>query len=109
MAGCHKAATDPFGAGTGDADRIGCAVAGAGDFTRVCTIDRVAEPDGLILTIRHPDGGFRRLRVTRDGRGVVAADGSEAVGVGIAGDNQIEVTVGKDRYRLPATVKRSGA
>lgn len=108
LAGCHKAATDPFAESGKDAERIDCAIAGASDYTRVCTIDRVAGPDGLILTIRHPDGGFRRLKVTTDGHGVVAADGSAAATVAVAGDRQIEVTVGKDRYRLPATVKRQG-
>lgn len=108
LAGCQKAATDPFAESGKDAERIDCAVSGASDYARVCAIDRAEGPDGLILTIRHPDGGFRRLKVTTDGRGVVAADGSEAATVGIAGDKQIEVTVGKDRYRLPATVKRQG-
>ncbi len=109
LAGCRQAATDPFAESGKDTDRIDCAVAGSGDFAPVCAIERIEGPDGLTLTIRHPDGGFRRLKVTTDGRGVIAADGSEAAAVGIAGDKQIEVTVGKDRYRLPATVKRSGA
>ena len=56
--------------------RVKCALAGAAAFRRVCTVDREQGPEGLILTIHHPDGGFRRLLVTRDGRGVVAADGA---------------------------------
>ena len=59
-----------------------------------------------VLTIRHPDGGFRRLRITADGRGVIAADGAEPARVSVIGPADIEVAVGGDRYRLPATVKR---
>ena len=62
---------------------------------------------GLMLTVRHADDGrFHRLLVTRDGRGVVAADGAERAVVAIAGDG-IEVVIGGDRYRLPATVRRA--
>lgn len=55
--------------------------------------------------MRHADGGFRRLLVTHDGRGVVAADGAEAAVVATVADNMIEVTLGNDRIRLPATVR----
>lgn len=78
---------------------------GADDvFRKACTIDRTQTSDGLILTLHHKDGGFRRLLVTRDGRGVIAADGAERATVKIVGTHEIEVTVGSDRYRLPATV-----
>ena len=40
-----------------------------------------------------------------DGRGVIAADGSEPAKVMIIGDGVIEVAVGGDRYRLPANTK----
>jgi hypothetical protein len=68
-------------------------------------MERMSGPDGTILTMRHPSGGFRRLLVTRDGRGVVAADGADPAAVAVIADNRIEVTVAGDRYRLPATVK----
>ena len=55
--------------------------------------------------VRKPDGGFRRLRVTRDGRGVVAADGAERAQVTIIADDRIEVSIGGDTFRLPATVR----
>lgn len=83
-----------------------CAVDGARAFTAVCDVERVEGDDGLTLTLRHPSGGFRRLRVTKDGRGVIAADGAEPAVVASLGVDLIEVTVGTDRYRLPATVKR---
>jgi hypothetical protein len=88
-----------------DDGRLMCALAGAEAFERVCTIERIAGPEGTTLTIRAPDGGFRRLLITSDGRGVVAADGAERAVVTIVADNQIEVALAGDRYRLPATVK----
>ena len=107
VAGCdRKPAADPFAESGTATERVACALADSTTFTRSCAIERLQGPDGLVLTIRHPDGGFRRLKVTKDGRGVVAADGSETATVSIAGDRQIEVAVGGDRYRLPATVKR---
>lgn len=86
-------------------ERVACAVRGSPAFEEVCTIERTVSDDGPVLTIRHPDGGFRRLRITRDGRGVVAADGAEPAAVAIVGDGAIEVAIGGDRYRLPATVR----
>lgn len=85
--------------------RIPCAIGGKGDFTLVCTIERQQTQDGLILTIRHPDGGFHRLRVTTDGRGVIAADGAIAAAVSVIDKDAIEVALEDARYRLPATVR----
>ena len=85
--------------------RVECALKGAEAFDRICTIDRVAGAEGLTLTIRSPDGSFRRLLVTHDGRGVIAADGAAPALVSVVADNRIEVTIENDRYRLPATVK----
>jgi hypothetical protein len=74
---------------------IGIACArGDAAFASACTVEQAQGSDGLILTVRHPDGAFRRLLVTQDGRGVIAADGAE-------------VALGGDRYRLLATIKTS--
>lgn len=78
---------------------------GSGGFARTCTVDRADSAAGLVLTVRHPDGAFHRLLVTKDGRGVVAADGAEKAVVTVIGTGEIEVALGGDRYRLPATVK----
>jgi len=86
-------------------EKIDCAPAGTPDFTRNCTVDRLESSEGLTLTVRNPDGGFHRLQVVSDGRGVIAADGAEAAKVTVVGDGRIEVAIGGDRYRLPATVK----
>lgn len=84
--------------------RIECAVDGAADFTRVCTIERRPGPE-VLFTVRAPSGSFRRLAATSDGRGVMAADGAEPASVRIVGRDLIEVSIGGDRYRLPATIR----
>lgn len=86
-------------------DRIDCAIAG-GAFEHVCTVERTTGKDGLTLTVRAPSGSFRRLEVTGDGRGIAAADGAEPAKVTVIGPGRIEVAIGGDRYRLPATVKQ---
>lgn len=88
------------------AERIECAVAGSQDFQPVCAVDRAQSPEGLTLTLRGPSGSFRRLLVTKDGRGVVAADGVEQATVTPLGSDRIEVAIGGERFRLPATVKK---
>ena len=60
---------------------------------------------GAILVVGKPDLGYRRLQIATDGRGVISADGSEPAKVTIIGDGVIEVTVGGDRYLLPANTK----
>lgn len=84
--------------------RIACATGGATSFTPSCTVERDTSEGALMLTIRHADGGFRRFRV-EPGKGVAVADGAEAAVVTPVGPKQIEVIVGGDKYRLPATVK----
>lgn len=114
LAGCGAAKTDPHRLAEVEAGqrraadeqgRIVCARAGSPDFARVCTLDRLSGPNGLVLTLTHPDGGFHRLLVTRDGRGVIAADGAEPAALRVISPGEIEVSLGGDRYRLPATVK----
>jgi hypothetical protein len=84
---------------------IECAAKGVAAFTRSCTVDRTESDQGLVLTLRHKDGAFHRLLVTKDGRGVIAADGAEKAVVTVLDAGRIEVTLAGDRYRLPATVK----
>ena len=88
------------------AERIECAVEGETAFQPVCSVERAMAPGGLTLTLRAPSGGFRRLLVTKDGRGVVAADGALPATVTPNGPDRIEVEVAGDRYRLPATVRQ---
>ncbi len=72
---------------------------------RTCTVEQTRSERGLILTVRHADGGFHRLLVTGDGRGVIAADGAEPAQVTIPDAASIDVAIGGSRYRLPATIK----
>jgi hypothetical protein len=118
LAGCNGKLSDRAEQARQDANlqaiedaegKIECAPPGANEFAYVCAIDRVRSQDGLFLTLRHPDGGFQRLLVTTDGRGVIAADGAERAVVTPIAANRIEVTLGGARYRLPATVKPGGA
>jgi hypothetical protein len=104
-AGCQRQAPDPVIEAAAHATTVSCALAGAAAFSSDCTIEKLVSGDGLALIIHHPDGGFRRLIVTTDGRGVITADGAQAALVSIVDPATIEVTVDKDRYRLPATVK----
>lgn len=90
-------------AAAADAGRIDCAI-GTGAFAADCTIERTAGDGDTILTVRQPDGGFHRLQITRDGRGVIAADGAETAKVIVIGADRIEVAIGDARYRLPATI-----
>ena len=85
--------------------RIDCAVEGAAELGRVCTIERISGGGEVSLVLRHPSGGFRRFLVATDGRGVAAADGAEPATVSVIADDRIEVAVAGDRYRLPASVK----
>jgi hypothetical protein len=84
--------------------RIECALGGAVEFVRACTVERTPGPD-VLLTLRSPSGSFRRLVATEDGRGVMAADGAEPASVKAIGKNLIEVSVGGDRYRLPVRTR----
>jgi len=118
LAACHAQLPDKAATARAEAQRraiaeaegkIECAPPGARAFAFACAIDRTQTQDGLFLTLRHPDGGFRRLLVTTDGRGVVAADGAEPAKVTPLGADMIEVALGGARYRLPATVRQAKA
>ncbi|NML11666.1 hypothetical protein HHL08_16170 [Sphingobium sp. AR-3-1] len=111
LAGCggeaassHDNSTAVADAAPVDDGKADCALAGSGEWARDCLVERVGE----MLTLRHPDGGFRRFRVLADGRGLAAADGAEAAKLSILDDKRIEVVAGDDRYRLPARMAGSG-
>ena len=85
-------------------DRIACALAGAAQYRQGCAVERHREDGRLVLVVHHPDGGFRRFQVVTDGRGLLEADGAEALRSRLSG-SMLEVAVGRDRYRFPATLK----
>jgi predicted small lipoprotein YifL len=112
LAGCGEPApsSSPNQAGVAaeaepvDDGKADCALAGSHDWVHECPVERA----GKMLTLRHPDGGFRRFHVLDDGRGLEAADGAEAAKLTILDDKRIEVVAGGDRYRLPAQIGAAG-
>lgn len=105
LAACSQGATEGTAAAADEDfdDRIACAVAGAATFARACQVERTEVDGAPILVVRHPDGRFRRFEVMSDGTGLAAADGAQRAQVSL-GEDGIEVTVGNDRYRFPATI-----
>lgn len=104
VAGCTP--SEPESLTGDDESRIACALGDETEFTEQCDAERVQNGAVHELVMRHPDGGFRRFEIVSDGRGLVAADGSEEAVVTPLTDGRIQLSVGGDRYRLPATVKR---
>ena len=104
LSACHSQPETAPAEPVAKADLIPCAT-GTAALAAACAVDLAPGPDGQLVTVRNPDGGFHRLLVTGDGRGVIAADGAQAARVTTVDANTIEVAIGPDRYRLPATVK----
>lgn len=84
--------------------RIECRSGDAEPFARACSIETFDSAEGRLVTVRKPDGGFRRLRIGSDGHGIAAADGAEQVRVANLRDGRILVSIGGDHFRLPGTV-----
>lgn len=92
----------------GPLDPIACAVGGKAELTDVCMVQRVREQGELLLVVRQPDGASRRFRVTRDGTGLVLANGETPDRRVLVG-HTLDVTVGADRYIFPASRKDDSA
>lgn len=103
LAGCSRQPTTAPKEPVADANLVACAH-GTAALAKACAVELSRGPDGQLVTVRNPDGGFHRLLIATDGRGVVAADGAERARVTTIDANTIEVAIGGDRYRLPATV-----
>ena len=93
---------DKASAARGEA--IACALGGAAEFKPVCAVERDRQGDTLFLVVHHPNGGFRRFEVLRDGRGLAVADGADEGQVQVASDALVAAVAG-DRYRFPATIR----
>jgi hypothetical protein len=104
LVGCSgETQRDPV-AGADDS-RVACALGSDTEFAQKCDVERVQNGDRRELVLRHPDGGFRRFEIVTDGRGLIAADGAEQAVVTPLEDGRIQLSVGDDRYRIPATIK----
>lgn len=97
LAACSPTSGD----GKQDRETLPCALNGAATFAPACALERSRSADGVILTVRHPDGGFRRFIETGEQGGVAPADGAERA-VFSRSEGGIEVLIGGDRYRFPA-------
>lgn len=103
LAGCSPAAMPEIA----EDSLIDCAI-GEAPMARDCVVERSRVDEALFLTVRHPDGTFRRFEVLSDGTGLAAADGAEQAQVNLA-DGGIEVLIDGGRYRFPATIRSDAA
>ena len=99
LTACSQGAT---GTPPSDESLVECALSGAAAFARDCSVERGHDEDGAFLVVRHPDGGFRRFQIARDGA-LATADGAEAARL-TSREGVTEVAVANDRYRFPATI-----
>ncbi len=102
IAACKQTPTTSFGEVVKPDAQLECAIGADDAWSKDCILER----DGDLLTIRHPDGGFRRLRILSDGRGLEAADGSEQAAIQIVDQGRLEARIGGNRYRLPARMEQ---
>lgn len=89
------------------AQRIECAIGPGAEFGADCLVERAEAEGAIVLTVRHPDGGFRRFEQLADGRGLAAFDGADPVEQELTG-GLLEVRVAGDRYRFPARPRQGG-
>ncbi len=103
---CSAGAEQPQAAA--GAQRIECALGTGAEFAANCLVERSDVENTRIVTVRHPDGGFRRFEQVADGRGLIIIDGADEATLNFAGD-VLEVTVATDRYRFPAAPTNAAA
>jgi hypothetical protein len=88
---------------------VACRMGAGQAFAPQCHAEwREGEGDARILILHHPDGGFRRLLVSGDGKRVNVADGSEALQVANGKAGEVELSVGDVAYQMSAASLRSG-
>jgi hypothetical protein len=87
--------------GKAEGETIACAIGAGSALAPACQLEWGRDPAGAIVTIRQPDGGFRRLRSVA---GVwEAADGAFAADSVTVANGQVEVTVAGDHYLMPGS------
>lgn len=81
-------------------DPIACAIGHAGKLERTCRLERTGTGTALQFVVHHADGGFRRLELAPDGKGLLPSDGADKA-VSVVTPDAIELTIGPDSYRIP--------
>jgi len=81
-------------------NRIDCLLAGMARAERVCSMEYSQSPDGPVVLLRRPDGGFRRLLRTPERPFYVAADGAEQPVVIQTRDGVTRIQIGGDQFDL---------
>lgn len=106
LSACGGEAGD--GEGVEPAQLVECRLGGAADFASECALhwSGLAGQAARLLLVRHPDGGFRRLLVSEDGKRINVADGAEMPRVTMQG-GVAEIAIGGDAYRIPASALAS--
>ena len=88
------------------ADKIECALGDGSEFGPDCLVERSEIEGKTVLTVRHPDGGFRRFEQLKDGSGIAEMDGADTATRTLDGDILL-VSVGADRYRFKVAVREA--
>lgn len=103
LVACNRGEAQPQA--SDGAQRIECAQGEGSEFGPDCLVEKVAGEEGLEFVVRHPGGAFRRFRIAQDRTSMIAIDGADEAVSTLSGDPpELEVTVGPDRYRFPATL-----
>ena len=88
-----------------DDGKVLCALNGVTNLTAVCTHTVIEAAGSTQLLLEGPEGDFRRFTILKDGRGLETSDGAEPASISLLDGGKIEVSVGQDKYVLPAKVK----
>lgn len=104
IAACSQEFAPP--AEAADDEPVFCALAGSAEFKDQCRAERTVVGAAQVIVVRHPDGAFRRLEVSKDGQSLLAADGADQSQSALKGD-RFEVILGPDRYVIPAKAPSS--
>lgn len=86
------------------APTIECSLGEGSDFGPDCMVEREEIDGQTVLTVRHPDGGFRRFVQLNDGQGLAELDGADEVNRSLDGSTLV-IEVGQDSYRFDANVR----
>jgi len=86
------------------APTIECALGEGSEFGADCMVEREEIDGQRVLTVRHPDGGFRRFVQLEDGRGLAELDGADEVTRSLE-ETTLVIAVGPDQYRFDANVR----